>query len=159
MKYIIAVIQPHRLEAVREALAGIGVQGMTVTEVQGFGRQKGQAEVLFKRNEFTVNLLRKVQLMIAVNDHFVEPTIVRVPGTGKRGSGLGLNIVRDVVAARAAAVALQRDLERELAELSRQMAELSQRAHQHPELDTSFQSAYRDVQNRLSLCEECRSLL
>ena len=55
MKYIIAVIQPHRLEAVREALADIGVQGLTVSEVRGFGRQKGQTEV-YRGAEYTMNM-------------------------------------------------------------------------------------------------------
>ena len=85
MKKIEAIFKPFKLDEVREALSEIGVSGLTVTEVKGFGRQKGQAEVLYKRNEFTVNLLRKVQLMIAVNDHFVEPTINAIIKGGRTG--------------------------------------------------------------------------
>ena len=54
MKYVIAVIQPHRLDAVREALSGIGVQGLTVSEVRGFGRQKGQTEI-YRGAEYTMH--------------------------------------------------------------------------------------------------------
>ena len=85
MKLIIAIIQPGRLEAVKEALTEVEVFRLTVVDCQGFGRQKGQAEVLYKRNEFTVNLLRKVQLMIAVNDSFVEPTINAIIKGGRTG--------------------------------------------------------------------------
>src|SRR5882757_444186 len=64
MKLIIAIIQPSKLEDVKKALSEVEVVRLTIMDCQGFGRQKGQAEVLYKRNEFTVNLLRKVQLMI-----------------------------------------------------------------------------------------------
>lgn len=74
MKLIIAVIQPSRLEAVKEALTDVEVFRLTVMDCQGFGRQKGQTEV-YRGHEFTVNLLRKVQLQIAVNEEFVEPTV------------------------------------------------------------------------------------
>jgi len=84
MKLIIAIIQPHRLEAVKAALAEAEVFRLTVMDVQGFGRQKGQTEV-FRGHEFTVNLLRKVQLMIAVNDEFLEPTIEAVTKAGRTG--------------------------------------------------------------------------
>lgn len=84
MKLIIAIIQPHRLEAVKTALADIEVFRLTVMDVQGFGRQKGQVEV-FRGQEYTVNLLRKVQLMIAVNDEFLEPTIEAVTAAGRTG--------------------------------------------------------------------------
>ena len=67
MKYIIAVIQPHRLDAVREALAGRGVQGLTVSEVRGFGRQKGQTEI-YRGAEYTMHYVPKVKLEIAVDD-------------------------------------------------------------------------------------------
>jgi nitrogen regulatory protein P-II 1 len=86
MKLIIAIIQPNKLEDVKKALSEVEVVRLTIMDVQGFGRQKGQAEVLYKRNEFTVNLLRKVQLMIAVNDHFVEPTISAIIKGGRTGS-------------------------------------------------------------------------
>ena len=74
MKLIKTIVKPFKLEDVKEALAEIGVVGMTVTEVKGFGRQKGHVEV-YRGHEFSVNLLRKVQLQIAVNEEFVEPTV------------------------------------------------------------------------------------
>ena len=70
MKLIIAIIQPSKLEAVKAALTDVEVFRLTVMDCQGFGRQKGQTEV-YRGHEFTVNLLRKVQLQIAVNDDFV----------------------------------------------------------------------------------------
>ncbi|MFO0959309.1 MAG: P-II family nitrogen regulator [Isosphaeraceae bacterium] len=87
MKLIIAVIQPTKLEAVKESLSQVEVYRLTVTEVQGFGRQKGYTEI-YRGHEFTVNLLRKVELQIAVNEDFVEPTvqaIVRAAKTGPEG--------------------------------------------------------------------------
>ena len=74
MKLIIAIIQPNKLEDVKAALTDVEVFRLTVMDCQGFGRQKGQTEV-YRGHEFTVNLMRKVQLQIAVNDNFVEPTI------------------------------------------------------------------------------------
>ena len=74
MKLIIAIIQPSKLEAVKTALNEVEVVRLTVMDCQGFGRQKGHSE-LFRGHEITQNLLRKVQLQIAVNDNFVEPTI------------------------------------------------------------------------------------
>jgi nitrogen regulatory protein P-II 1 len=84
MKLIIAIIQPHRLEAVKAALADVEVFRLTVMDVQGFGRQQGQSEV-YRGHEFTVDLLRKVQLMIAVNDAFLEPTIRAIIQGGRTG--------------------------------------------------------------------------
>ena len=92
MKLIIAIVQPSRLEAVKEALSEVEVFRLTVMDVQGFGRQKGQTEV-YRGHELTINLLRKVQLQIAVNDEFVEPTIEaiirggRSEDTGQIGDG------------------------------------------------------------------------
>jgi len=92
MKLVIAIIQPSRLEAVKEALTEVEVFRLTVMDCQGFGRQKGQTEV-YRGHEFTVNLLRKVQLQIAVNEDFVEPTIdaivkgARSSDTGEIGDG------------------------------------------------------------------------
>jgi nitrogen regulatory protein P-II 2 len=86
MKLIIAIIQPNKLEDVKKALSEVEVVRLTIMDVQGFGRQKGQAEVLYKRNEFTLNLLRKVQLMIAVNESFVEPTINAIIKGGRTGA-------------------------------------------------------------------------
>ncbi len=84
MKLIIAIIQPNRLEAVKAALGEAEIFRLTVMDVQGFGRQRGQTEV-YRGHEFTVNLLRKVQLMIAVNDEFLEPTIEAVINAGRSG--------------------------------------------------------------------------
>jgi nitrogen regulatory protein P-II 1 len=85
MKLIIAVIQPHRLEAVKQALADVEVFRLTVMDVQGFGRQRGQTEV-YRGHEFAVNLLRKVQLMIAVNEEFLEPTVDAILHGGRSGA-------------------------------------------------------------------------
>src|ERR1044071_2060989 len=87
MKLIISIIQPSRLEAVKAALTEVEVFRLTVMDVQGFGRQKGHTEV-YRGREIAVNLLRKVQLMIAVNEDFVEPTInaiIKGGRTGERG--------------------------------------------------------------------------
>jgi nitrogen regulatory protein P-II 2 len=89
MKYIIAVIQPHRLDAVREALAGIGVQGMTVNEVRGFGRQKGQTEI-YRGAEYVMQYVPKVKLEIAVSDESADAvveTIGAAARTGRIGDG------------------------------------------------------------------------
>jgi nitrogen regulatory protein P-II 2 len=85
MKLIIAIIQPSRLEAVKAALTEVEVFRLTVMDVQGFGRQKGHTEV-YRGHEFSVNLLRKVQLQIAVNEEFVEPTIAAIVKGGRSGS-------------------------------------------------------------------------
>ncbi len=92
MKLIIAIIQPTKLEAVKEALTQVEVYRLTVMDVQGFGRQKGYTEV-YRGHEFTVNLLRKIELQIAVNEDFVEPTVnavihaARTGADGKIGDG------------------------------------------------------------------------
>ncbi|MDI9446099.1 MAG: P-II family nitrogen regulator [Planctomycetota bacterium] len=84
MKLIIAVIQPNRLEAVKAALAEVEVFRLTVMDVQGFGRQQGHTE-MYRGHEFTVNLVRKVQLMIGVNEEFLEPTIDAIIKGGRTG--------------------------------------------------------------------------
>ncbi len=87
MKLILAIIQPSKLDAVKAALNKVEVFRLTVVDVQGFGRQKGQSEV-YRGHEFTVNMLRKVQLQIAVNEDFVEPTvnaIIEAARTGEEG--------------------------------------------------------------------------
>lgn len=84
MKLIVALIQPHRLEAVKQALADVEVFRLTVMDVQGFGRQRGQNEA-YRGHEFSINLLRKVQLMIAVNEEFLEPTIDAIVRGGRTG--------------------------------------------------------------------------
>ena len=89
MKQITAVIKPFKLDEVREALADVGVTGLTVTEVKGFGRQKGQTEV-YRGAEYEVKLLPKVKLEIAVPSDIVETVIeavARTANTGKIGDG------------------------------------------------------------------------
>lgn len=89
MKFIIAIIQPHRLDAVREALSAVGVTGMTATEVKGFGRQGGHSEI-YRGAEYTVHYLPKVKLEIAVDDHVADKaveTIAQAGRTGKIGDG------------------------------------------------------------------------
>jgi Nitrogen regulatory protein PII len=89
MKLIIAVIKPFKLEEVKAALSGIGVEGMTVTEVKGFGRQKGHTEI-YRGSEYTVDFLPKVKIEIATADAIapkVVETIVRTAKTGKIGDG------------------------------------------------------------------------
>lgn len=89
MKLISAVIKPFKLEDVREALSSIGVQGLTVTEVRGFGRQKGHAE-LYRGAEYSVNFLPKVKIDIAVADDQFEDVvevISQAARTGKIGDG------------------------------------------------------------------------
>ncbi len=85
MKLIIALIQPERLEAVKAALAEVEVFRLTVMDVQGFGRQKGHSEA-FRGHEVSVNLVRKVQLMIGVNDNFLQPTIDAIIKGARTGS-------------------------------------------------------------------------
>jgi len=85
MKLIIAIIQPNRLEAVKQALADVEVFRLTVMDVQGFGRQKGHGE-LYRGHEVNVNLVRKVQLMIAVNDNFLQPTVDAIIKGGRTGA-------------------------------------------------------------------------
>ncbi|NDC53378.1 MAG: P-II family nitrogen regulator [Planctomycetia bacterium] len=84
MKLIIAIIQPHKLESVKQALSDVEVFRLTVLDVQGFGRQRGHTET-FRGHDIGVNLLRKVQLQIAVNDDFVEPTIAAIVKGGRSG--------------------------------------------------------------------------
>jgi nitrogen regulatory protein P-II 1 len=89
MKLIIAIIKPFKLEEVKEALAGIGIEGMTVTEVKGFGRQKGHTEI-YRGSEYTVDFLPKVKLEVAVRDDLsdkVVDVIVKTARTGKIGDG------------------------------------------------------------------------
>ena len=89
MKLIMAVIKPFKLDDVREGLSNIGVEGMTVSEVKGFGRQKGHAEI-YRGAEYTVHFLPKVKLEIAVNDELVESAVEAIrtaAQTGKIGDG------------------------------------------------------------------------
>ncbi len=84
MKLILAIIQPSKLEAVKEALSNVAVFRLTIVDVQGFGRQKGRTET-YRGHELTVNLLRKVQLQIAVNEDFVEPAVNAIMEAGRTG--------------------------------------------------------------------------
>ncbi len=89
MKLIIAVIKPFKLDDVREALTPLGVQGLTVSEVKGFGRQKGQTEI-YRGAEYHVNFLPKVKVEIAVADDLAEQVveaIMKSAHTGKIGDG------------------------------------------------------------------------
>jgi nitrogen regulatory protein P-II 2 len=89
MKMVVAIIKPFKLDDVREALAEVGVQGITVTEVKGFGRQKGHTE-LYRGAEYVVDFLPKVKLELAVADELAERTveaICRAARTGKIGDG------------------------------------------------------------------------
>lgn len=89
MKMITAVIKPFKLDDVREALAGIGVQGVTVTEVKGFGRQKGHTE-LYRGAEYVVDFLPKVKIEVALAEGMVEgavEAILNAARTGKIGDG------------------------------------------------------------------------
>jgi nitrogen regulatory protein P-II 2 len=89
MKMIMAVIKPFKLDEVREALTELGIEGMTVSEVKGFGRQKGQTEV-YRGAEYAVSFLPKVKIDLAVNDDLVEravETIERAAKTERIGDG------------------------------------------------------------------------
>lgn len=89
MKMITAIIKPFKLDDVREALSEVGIQGMTVMEVKGFGRQKGHTEI-YRGAEYAVDFLPKIRLDIAVQDDEVEKiieTIIKHSHTGKTGDG------------------------------------------------------------------------
>jgi nitrogen regulatory protein P-II 2 len=89
MKLITAVVKPFRLDDIRNALAEVGVQGMTVTEVKGFGRQRGHTE-LYRGAEYVVDFLPKVKIEVAVSDELLDRTIeaiIEAAKTGKVGDG------------------------------------------------------------------------
>ena len=89
MKKIEAIIKPFKLEDVKEALSGIGVEGMTVSEVKGFGRQKGHTEI-YRGSEYTVDFLPKLKIEVVLSDSLVTdavPAIVKAAKTGKIGDG------------------------------------------------------------------------
>lgn len=89
MKKIEAIIKPFKLEEVKDALAEVGIEGMTVVEVKGFGRQKGHTEI-YRGSEYTVDFLPKIKLEVVVADALVEAAvnaIVRSAKTGKIGDG------------------------------------------------------------------------
>ena len=89
MKFVTAIIKPFKLDEVREALSAIGVQGITVTEVKGFGRQKGHTE-LYRGAEYVVDFLPKVKVEAAIKDSLLDQVIEAIEksaGTGKIGDG------------------------------------------------------------------------
>ena len=89
MKKIEAIFKPFKLDEVREALSEIGISGLTVTEVKGFGRQKGHTE-LYRGAEYVVDFLPKIKIEIVVNEEQVDPAIdaiIKAAGTGKIGDG------------------------------------------------------------------------
>ena len=100
MKKIEAIIKPFKLDEVKEALAAAGVEGMTVSEVKGFGRQKGHTEI-YRGNEYTVDFLPKIKLEIVVADSVVQAAvdaIVKASKTGKIGDGkVFVSSVEDVL--------------------------------------------------------------
>ena len=89
MKLVSAIIKPFKLDEVRDALTGVGVSGLTVSEVKGFGRQKGQTEI-YRGAEYAVSFLPKVKIEVVIEDGLVERTvdaIRKAAGTGKIGDG------------------------------------------------------------------------
>ena len=84
MKLIMAIIKPFKLDEVREALTSLGVEGLTVTEVKGYGRQKGHTEV-YRGTEYAVNFLPKVKIEVAVDDPIAEQVIETISETAKTG--------------------------------------------------------------------------
>jgi nitrogen regulatory protein P-II 2 len=99
MKLIIAIIKPHRLDAVREALTGIGVEGLTVTEVRGFGRQKGHTEI-YRGAEYAISFVPKIKLEVAVPERLVQQTVQTIQDTAKTGEiGDGKIFIADLLSA------------------------------------------------------------
>jgi nitrogen regulatory protein P-II 2 len=89
MKFVMAIIKPFKLDEVREALTALGVQGLTVTEARGFGRQKGHTEI-YRGAEYAVNFVPKIKLEIAVSNDLVDrvvDTILKTAATGRIGDG------------------------------------------------------------------------
>jgi nitrogen regulatory protein PII len=89
MKLVVAIIKPFKLDDVREALAEVGVQGITVTEVKGFGRQKGHTE-LYRGAEYVVDFLPKIKIEVVVDDAQLQPAVDAIQGaarTGRIGDG------------------------------------------------------------------------
>jgi len=103
MKKIEAIIRPFRIDDVREALAEIGVKGMTLTEVKGYGRQKGHTE-LYRGSEYQIDFLPKLKLEVVVSDTMVDKavdTIMKAAKTGEVGDGkIFISSVEDVVRVR-----------------------------------------------------------
>ena len=85
MKLVTAIVKPHKLEDVKEALGAIGLAGMTVSEVRGFGRQKGHTE-LYRGGEYTVDFLPKIKIEVVVPDHLVDKVAEVIAGAAKTGN-------------------------------------------------------------------------
>src|SRR3989449_9222605 len=99
MKRIEAIIKPFKLDDVKEALTSIGVIGMTVSEVRGFGRQKGHTQ-LYRGGEYTVDFLPKIKIEVVVPDHLVDKVAEGIAGAAKAGNiGHGKTLVKPVQAA------------------------------------------------------------
>ena len=99
MKFIIAIIKPFKLDEVRDALSAIGVAGMTVSEVKGFGRQKGQTEI-YRGAEYTTNMLPKVKLEVAVSDDLAPQVVEAIQQAASTDAiGDGKVFVLDLAAA------------------------------------------------------------
>ena len=100
MKFVTAIIKPFKVEEVRLALDKIGISGLTMTEVKGFGRQKGHTE-LYRGAEYTIDFLPKIKIEIAVSDEMVEQVkraIVESAGSGKIGDGkIFISSIEEVV--------------------------------------------------------------
>jgi nitrogen regulatory protein P-II 2 len=100
MKLVMAIIKPFKLDEVRESLTALGIQGLTVSEVKGFGRQKGQTEI-YRGAEYSVNFLPKVKVEVVVGDDLVTPVveaIQKAANTGRIGDGkiFGLDVSQAV---------------------------------------------------------------
>ena len=99
MKYIVAVIQPYRLDAVREALTNIGISGLTVTEVRGYGRQRGHTEI-YRGSDYTINYVPKLKLEIAVDDKVADDVVEALTHSARSGKiGDGKIFVLDLLSA------------------------------------------------------------
>ncbi|MEP2942462.1 MAG: P-II family nitrogen regulator [Hyphomicrobiales bacterium] len=84
MKIIMAIVKPFKLDDVREALTGIGVQGLTVSEVKGYGRQKGHTEI-YRGTEYAVSFLPKIKVEVAVNDDLVDKVVETISSSAQTG--------------------------------------------------------------------------
>ena len=84
MKLVVAIIKPHRLDDVRNALAAVGVQGMTAAEVKGFGRQKGQSEI-YRGAEYAINFLPKLRIEVAVDDAIADRVVEAIRDSARTG--------------------------------------------------------------------------
>ena len=99
MKFIIAIVQPHRLDAVREALQAIHVDGMTVTEVRGYGRQKGHKEI-YRGAEYSIAFVPKLKIEVAVSSERADEVVAALQGAARTGKvGDGKIFVLDLLAA------------------------------------------------------------